>query len=332
MLFLCLMTLSVVVATWAAVGRPTLYRSSASLWSDTATGAASAIGLPPPASQEQTMLNELLTTQFFRSKVAREAPLADYLEAHPVEGWGLGPSAILARLRPTPSVDDRIQEALGPGRVTSLVQGPHVLEVRFDAPTPELAYRTLTVLMQQFQEQRSVLRRDVLAASRVRVERASQALAAARRDLNAYLSDHARDASDPRLRTLSETERSAVLQLATATESLNQETRDVLSGAAGEATLRVIDAPDIPVAPTTGKKTIVMAMAAGLFVGAILSVLGIVALTRIGGSGRAEDESVWWDDEAAGPERPRLEDEPLAAETLAARRRSMEQPRLERPG
>ena len=133
MLFLCLMTLSVVVATWAAVGRPTLYRSSASLWSDTATGAATAMGLPPPASQEQTMLNELLTTQFFRSKVAREAPLADYLEAHPVEGWGLGPSAILARLRPTPSVDDRIQEALGPGRVTSLVQGPHVLEVRFDA-------------------------------------------------------------------------------------------------------------------------------------------------------------------------------------------------------
>ena len=87
-LFLLTIVVAVVLATWASLGEPALYRSSTSLWSDTPTGAATAFGTPPPAAQEQTMLNELLTTQYFRTQVARGGPLAEYLEGAPPRAGG----------------------------------------------------------------------------------------------------------------------------------------------------------------------------------------------------------------------------------------------------
>ena len=328
-LFVLVVVLAVVLATWASLGEPPRYRSSTSLWSDTPSGAATAFGAPPPAAQEQTMLNELLTTQYFRDQVARGGPLAEYLESEPSEGWG--PAALLRQLRSDATIDDQVSVALGPKRVTSVVQGPHVLKINFDARTPELALKTLMVLVQEFREQRDVLRRDALASSRLRVERASEVLAGARTDLTNYLQDNAAGTgSDPRLRALSETERDAVLQLATATELLNRETRDALNGASGQAILRVVDPPELPIGASDGRRKIATAWLAGLFVGGLLSILGIVALTRIGGS-RADGEAAWWADEVGGGNNEQGNAEPVVAETLAARRTRLEQTRLELP-
>ena len=100
--------------------------------------------------------------------------------------------------------------------MTSLVEGPHVLKINVDAASPELALGTLKVLVEEFRDQRDVLRHDALATSRRRVERASAALARARTDMTNYLQDNPDDTgTDPRLRSLSNAERNAVLQLAT---------------------------------------------------------------------------------------------------------------------
>jgi hypothetical protein len=328
-LFVLTVVAAVVLATWASLGEPALYRSSTSLWSDTPTGAATAFGTPPPAAQEQTMLNELLTTQYFRTQVARGGPLAEYLDGAPSEGWG--PTALLARLRGSATFDDRVSAALGPKRVTSLVEGPHVLKINFDAASPELALGTLKVLVEEFRDQRDVLRHDALATSRRRVERASAALAKARTDMTNYLQDNAGDTgTDPRLRSLSEAERNAVLQLATATEVLNRETRDVLSGTTGEATLRVIDPARLPSGPTNGRRKLAVSVLAGLFVGTLLSILGVFALTRVGRSDRPDADGRPRASGAGGAGDSAWSDaEGVAAETLAARRSRLEQSRVE---
>jgi hypothetical protein len=328
-LFTLVILLAFSLATWASLGQPTLYRSSASLWSDTPTGAATAFGAPPPAAQEQTLLNELLTTEFFRSQVAQGSGLAAYLETNPTEGWG--PTVLLGRLRSPPSLDDRIEAALGPKRVTLLVQGPHVLRIDFEAASPTLALETLNALVKTFREQRLVLRRDALAASRQRVERAADVLEKARRELTDYLRDADATASDGRLRQLTETERDAVLQVAAATETLNAETRDVLSGTSGEATLRVIDRPRLPMGSTSGKVRVATAGLAGFFVGTILSILGVVALTRTDRRGRqAPSAERQGEDDVDTPDRGWAEAERVAAETIAARRSRLEQ-RAEQP-
>src|SRR5690348_17217357 len=159
LLFLLPLLIGVVLAVWFNLGAPKLYRSSTSLWSDTAGGSANDLtGAPPPAAQEQTMLNELLRTQYFTKAVARKSPLEDYLKAHPSQGWG--PSALIAKLRGTPTIEERIASSLSIKRVTSLVLGPHVLQINYDGPTPMVSYQTLKAMVKEFEQQRDALRTD----------------------------------------------------------------------------------------------------------------------------------------------------------------------------
>ena len=330
-LFVLPVVLAVVVAGWAALGEPTLYRSSLSLWSDTTSESNEAFGAPPPAAEEQTMLNELLTTQSFRTNVARNGPLADYLERNPSDGSG--PTALLKRMRSTPTLDDRISAALGPKRVTSTIEGPHVLKINFDATSPTLALETLRVLVQEFTKQREVLRRDAVSAAERQVATASRALGRARGRLTNYVQDHSSATrADPRLRALSETERRALIELATATESLNRETTAVLNGSSGRATLRIVDAPQLPIGPSAGRKKLAMTILAGLFVGTLLSILGIVALTKVTRP-RVPGEAVL-PLEAAPPDGAngiRKTGHSIAGD-LAGHRSRFEQTRLERSG
>src|SRR5436190_11055297 len=110
LLYLLPILIGIVIAVWFNLGAQKLYRSSTSLWSDTAAGSANDLtGAPPPAAQEQTMLNELLRTQYFTKAVARKSPLEDYLKSHTSTGWG--PSALTAKLRGAPTLDTRIASA-----------------------------------------------------------------------------------------------------------------------------------------------------------------------------------------------------------------------------
>jgi hypothetical protein len=140
---------------------------------------------------------------------------------------------------------------------------------------------TLRVILHEFAKQRGALRQDAFAASEQQVTAASKALNVARASLTRYLNSHPSSTrSDPQLSALAVAERNAVTQLANATENVNQASLSVSSGAASQTTLRVVDAPLVPVGPTTGKARLVKALAAGLFAGVIISILGIVALAR----------------------------------------------------
>lgn len=278
-LFLLPVVLAGAVALWVAATAPTMYQSRATLWSDTVVGASDSRS---PAESDQQLLNELLSTRYFQGVVAHRSPLAAYLETHSARG--LGPSALLGRLRSSPSLDEQIAEALGPKRVVTTLHGPHVLEVTFAAPAPELASDALGVIVRQFIEQRDAFRQDALAAAETKLAEASKALSAARKDLERYLDAHpSAERDDAQLKELATTERLAVLTLTNASEGIDRAAAMMSS----ETVVRIVDAPSVPPGPTTGKGRIVLALLAGLFAGGIVSVLGVVAVARAGTAGVA---------------------------------------------
>ena len=281
-LFLLPLFVGMLFALWVSLGSPAVYRSSTSIWSDTAGGSANDLtGAPPPAAQEQTMLNELLRTQAFATSVAEAGPLADYLRAHPSQGWG--PGVLMQKLRGAPTLDERIATALGPKKVTSLVLGPHVLKISYDGPTPEVSYGTLRALMSKYEQQRDQLRRTPWNSYRTSVGAASNALSKARAQVQTYAREHPGvSSSRPRdAATLQHAERNALDQLAAATQGLTDAANSALDSTG--TTLRVVDKPDIPLAAYGRHKTLLFGLFAGLFVGALVSAIAIYALTKPAG-------------------------------------------------
>jgi uncharacterized protein involved in exopolysaccharide biosynthesis len=310
-LFLVPVLVGMIFALWVSLGSPAVYRSSTSIWSDTAGGSANDLsGAPPPAAQEQTMLNELLRTQAFATSVAQAGPLADYLRAHPSQGWG--PGVLMQKLRGAPTLDERIATALGPKKVTSLVLGPHVLKISYDGPTPEVSYGTLRALMSKYEQQRDQLREDALDSYRTSVGAASTALSKARAQVQTYAREHPGvSASDPGMATLQHAERNALDQLAAATQGLTDAANSALDSTG--TTLRVVDKPEVPLAAYGRHKTLLFGLIAGLFVGALISMIAIYALTKRAGAPVAEVEVVRRGDAAEAQQVPRREEPPVAA-------------------
>ena len=282
-LFILPIVLGAVIALWASLGSPKLYRSGASIWSDT-VGGSQAFGAPPPAAQDQAMLNELLKTNYFTHNVAHKSGLDVYLAHHSSDGWG--PTALLRRLKGTPSIDDRIMTALGPKHVLSTVQGNHVLEITFDAQQPKLAQKTMAALIDEFKQQRGILEQDAIVSAQKQVEGATNALSKARSNLNSYLQSHpgSTTGSDPELRALTNAEHSAVRQLSAASDTLGQASGAVLNGSGIATSLKVLDAPRLPLGPSTGKKKVVESTLAGAFGGLVVSILAVVLMTKVGQS------------------------------------------------
>jgi uncharacterized protein involved in exopolysaccharide biosynthesis len=310
-LFMVPLLIGMIVAIWINLGAPSLYRSSTSLWSDTAGGSANDLsGAPPPAAQEQSMLNELLRTQYFVKSVAKGGPLNDYLEQHPSQGWG--PGALVKKLRGAPTLDERITTALSPKRVTSLVLGPHVLKVSYDGPTPQVSYETLRVLIKRFETQRNALRADALNSYSAAVAAASRALNSARTNVSTYLREHpGATQTDPQLQSLTHAARNALDQLSGATQGLNQAATAGL-GSSG-TTLRVVDQPEVPLAAYGQHKRLAFGVFAGLFVGALVSFLAIFAMTKSGRTAVADVEVVRRGDVTAERQSARAEEPPVAA-------------------
>src|SRR5437588_4534950 len=247
LLFLLPLLIGVSVALWSNLGAPKLYRSATSIWSDTAGGSSNDLtGAPPPATQEQSMLDELLKTQYFRTNVAKRGPLEAYLKRHTSQGWG--PGALLSKLSGAPTLEQREAMALSSKRVTSIVLGPHVLSINYDGPTPQVSYQTLRALVAEFENQRGALRADALTSYKDAVTAASKALTNARTAVATYIREHPTiSQSDPQMQALIHAERNALDQLSAATVGLTQAANAALGSS--QATLRVVDPPEVPTGP-----------------------------------------------------------------------------------
>ena len=153
--------LALLITIWVVVSTPTTYQSQAAIWSDitspqVAASAQAANGATPltPAAQEQSLLNELLATNSFRTTVATTSPLAAWLQANPPST--LTPSGLTGLLHGTPALTERIRSALLSGTSTTL-NGPQVMTIDFSAQTPGLARDTLQAMLATFAAQRAEL-------------------------------------------------------------------------------------------------------------------------------------------------------------------------------
>jgi uncharacterized protein involved in exopolysaccharide biosynthesis len=112
------------------------YKATASLWVDTPAPTPSSIGagssalVEPPASAEQGILSELLTTSSFTSSVAENSLL----------GKSVGSAA---------SIPKNATALLGTGQVVPTVEGNQVLQISYSAPSPAIAKSVLAAVVAQ---------------------------------------------------------------------------------------------------------------------------------------------------------------------------------------
>lgn len=272
------------------------YESSASLWVDNPATTDSSLGnlnpaMTPPSTEEQDVLTELLATPGFDLAVGHQSLLGSYLASHKSGGLGsiVGGGG---------SLNVQIMTELGTN-VTSAIPGPQVLQINYVGPTPAVAQSTLKAIVAQLQQDSSSYAQQHTAGAlsyfQAQANTASQELVSARNQADAYRAQHptATSQSDPNLAALQAAETAAGNSLSQAQGQLSQAKAAVKGGAAATAAtvVRTIDAPSLPMGPTTGKKKQVEGILAGLLGGLVVAFLGTIALTR--------RESDPWEDELA---------------------------------
>lgn len=245
------------------------YKSTASLWVDTAPPLASSVGADPnqplaepPASAEQAILTELLTTKAFASAVANSSSL----------GKQLGSAASIEKNAPT---------YMENGQVGSLVTGQQVLKITYTGKSSGMAQSVLGGIVEQLRKYNNGLtaqhNQDAVAYDNQQVKVARGALSTAQSNLNAYQAQHPNvDQSDPNVLSLTSAETNASTDLAQASQTLGQATG---TQDAGGWTIGVVDPPGSPVAATLGKKKLLELILAGAFAGMLVSFLAVVLLT-----------------------------------------------------
>jgi uncharacterized protein involved in exopolysaccharide biosynthesis len=256
------------------------------------------------------LLNEFLTTERFRLRVGQRGPLARYLATHDAAGWG--PTALLGKLRPQASLNQRIAAALSPPHVLTTVVGPQILGIRLDAPAPEVAAGTLHALVDALNTAHTTLRlqrgQGTVAFYRAEVTAASKEVDRAKTKVAGYIARHpgATSRTDPNFRALVRAQHVAATRLAEATTRLN-DAPSSLTAPPSASSFRVIDPPKMPLGATSGHKKTVFALVAGLFAGALVSLLALVALTP---EARRDEEEAPRELYRREPEQP---EEPVAS-------------------
>ncbi len=293
--------LATLIAGWFVLGAAKSYQSSASIWVDTPGSISSTLSdlnpaLTPPSTQEQDVLTELLSTRDFVDAVAYHSLLAHYLAAHPSSGFS--PTALLKQLTGgSGTLKALIAGSFGPKQLTTSVPGPQVLEITYSGPTPAVAQSTLNAIVQELQASSVRFTRvhdqNAIAYYQSQVRGDITTLNSARSQLSTYRAQHpsATSSSDPNLAALSAAATAASNQLSQDNANLNSAVSTLKGGSPG-ATLSVIDGANVPTGPTSGKKKVIEGLLGGVLAGALISLLGTIALTR--------KPDVWEDEIAAG--------------------------------
>ncbi len=283
--FLLPIAVASLVAIWYVAGAPKSYEATATLWVGQSFDSASVPtgSTPPsPAAQQRRLLGELLATRRFRFAVGRHGPLAGYLARHAHEGYG--PTELIARLRGAGSLNDRIDSALGPSQFRSAVVGRHVLKLSLEGPSAAVASGTLRVLVDRLDlAGRTSLLIDgkaTIAYYEDQLRSASQALVATQNAVTAYTRNHPHaTSSSVNLSALTEAESAALSLRIDAGKELGQAVADH-ARLKTAATFRTIDPPLSSATSIGGPKRLVLGILAGLLLGALVSGLGVVALTE----------------------------------------------------
>jgi capsular polysaccharide biosynthesis protein len=282
------------VCVWRAQSVPRSYFGSTTVWSDTSVPNPSSLddtqyAAVTPAQQSVTVLQELLATRQFVVAVGHRGPVADYLTK-------LG--------TPAATLDDAIAQTLGSG-ITATPVGPQVLKIMMTGSNPTLIPGTLKAVVDQYVDQVASEHsgRDQASISYYsgRLDAAKKTLDRANTDLVTYQRAHpsSTPASDPTYSQLLQGVSAASNDYSTLQNtyaSLQNNSKDANAGtqnATETANFHVID-PVRTVFAASRKKKIIFNAVVGLFVGLLVSLLALAALT-------ASDRTVRGTEDVEGP-------------------------------
>jgi len=297
LLFIAPVVLILVVTGVIVVTQPVVYTAATRLWVDKPALGSDEQTNPfvSPAAREAESLQELMNTRYFTVKAAHRGPLARSLGSEPVAPSGL--HWLLSRVRggdtsahmpSADQVDSMAFDILSHNSVIYAV-GPQIIEVDFSYGDPKVAAATAQAVIDQFLEEtlasdkaRSQVVADFYSSQ---IRQTQQTLAAADLAVNQYLAAH------PELRSVNAVPDAKLLQLQQADQQARQTMADFQSkvdgarltqaalSAPGASGMRLLDPATVPAEAGVSRKLLAQALGAGLAVGLLVLVLGLLALT-----------------------------------------------------
>jgi len=284
-----LLTLPVVVALGVSLGyqlrQPRVYQASVSMWCDAPVPSQSTIfsnTSEQPAAAQLVVLTELLQTRAFLVKVGQSGPWASSVAAHP----GPDGDGLLFSLGSNVSVS-----APGHQELVIKTKGAHPGDALALAKSVSDAY-----IAEEDNTQR-VRARSSVGFYQAEVKQASTELAAAQDKLNQYLQANQTTgplgaAADAAITQFSQAVNAAQSNYDQASSHLSEAGLG-LSSVTESGVLSVYDAPRTTGLPISRKKKIVFAGVAGLFAGAMVSLILLLFLVMgdrsVHGPGEIED-------------------------------------------
>jgi hypothetical protein len=236
-----------------------------------------------PAEVESLVLYELLNTPEFDLAVARGSQLPAFLESGGGPG-GFSPSALLSSDGAVPA-GVAVDDAAGfvGLHVSGYPVGPQIMLVSYTGPSPTVARSALRSLIRQLavaaKEFGAGIQRTVASFYRNSLVSASSLVANSQGALTDYARAHpeADGTNDANYRALSKQVQQADSQLVAvqAAGAANADTE----GVGSSATVEVIDSPSLPRGPVTGLRAKLAGPIAGAFVGVLVALLALLALT-----------------------------------------------------
>jgi uncharacterized protein involved in exopolysaccharide biosynthesis len=283
--------------------QPRTYQATGGMWfqSNTIAGdvnRSSQDPTPTPAAAATNVFHELIDTRTFCLKVAHRGQLADYVSdpRHAAQDPASRVSALISGIasgsssRPSQqSLDDTMVYILQ-HNVTVSTSGPHIVTLQMKFTDGAVAAATLRALQDQFSD-------EVLASVRAQQDLAKNQLDDRQKVMqNAEAAVAAYMAAHPELRQLGAPPDAVLDQLQQTanqdrtrySEALTQYDQMRLQGDASN--FRVIDRPATPGKPVSWLSSLLLAAAAGLGIGLLLSFVGVILLVLGDSTIVSEDE------------------------------------------
>jgi uncharacterized protein involved in exopolysaccharide biosynthesis len=292
------LVIPLLVAPIAYMTMPVAYESVVGVWVDRATYLdPRAQNLPFNTSAAQTQssqLTELLHTRSFMIDVVQRTSLAPLLSTKAGEG--------------------RVADMLDKGvTVTAVPNGTHLLAIRARFTTPQVAYQVAQAIVDAYTDRNANLLVDQSTSAigffQSQLDNTQDASAKASRDLSQYalamgyassgdgtpLSSDVQSVSafDPEFADLQAKAHFAQQQVDQARVALQNAQQSSAAAAQGaDVGFQVIDPPQMPTAPVTQLKNVIVFIVAALIIGLGLSTIVLVFLVATDRSIRTENDLV----------------------------------------
>ncbi len=270
--------LPIVVALVAGVAYgvtiPSSFASNATLFCDESLPNPSTIQTPvqggqtTPAQDKQTTLEEFLATQSFVDKVGMEA-------THSAQIGDLAADAIVKT-------------------ITVTVDGPNVLRVSAKAATAAQAVDTVQAVITEFTAQLDAVlqqrSQEVASSYKAVIASTGATLAGAQSALAAYIQAHGASTTDSQENQLTSDVALAQQQYETAQTNYNQAQLGGSTAPVDPSDFHVIDPPQVPTAPKSSKKVLLLVGVGSMMGGAVITILSLVLIMSLDRTVRDEKD------------------------------------------